>query len=225
MKILVVDDELPMRTAITEALRAETYKVTAAENGEQALEKALTTHHDLILLDVMMPILDGFATCRELRKRGLKTPIIMLTARGTIDDRVNGLDSGADDYLVKPFSLKELLARVRAQLRKTQRQTLPDTLKIGRATLDLKHRTITNNNKTTPLNTKETGILTTLLENKNQVVTRDQILNTVWEYNAYPSTRTVDNFITELRKKLGENAKSPTHLQTIRGEGYRLNID
>jgi len=222
MRILVVDDELPMRTALTELLQSEGYRVTSAQDGEQALEMACGTDYDLILLDIMMPKIDGLTVCRELRKRGRTMPILMLTARARVDDCVAGLDSGADDYLVKPFSLTELLARVRAQLRKATRHHTPDVLQIGRATVHLKQQTCQIGNQTTDLNTKECGILTLLAQHAGEVVTREQFLDSVWGYHAAPTARTVDNFITELRRKLGEDAKSPQHLITVRGSGYRL---
>ena len=222
MRILVVDDELPMRTALTELLQSEGYRVSSAQDGEQALETACQNDYDLILLDIMMPKIDGLTVCRELRKRGRTMPILMLTARARVDDCVAGLDSGADDYLVKPFSLTELLARVRAQLRKATQHHTPDILHIGRATVYLKQQTCQIDTQTVDLNTKECGILTLLVQHAGEVVTREQFLDTVWGYHASTTARTVDNFITELRPKLGEDAKSPQHIITVRGSGYRL---
>ena len=211
-----------MRTALTELLQSEGYRVTSAQDGEQALEIACQNDYDLILLDIMMPKIDGLTVCRELRKRGRTMPILMLTARARVSDCVAGLDSGADDYLVKPFSLTELLARVRAQLRKATQHHTPDILQIGQATVHLKQQTCQIDGETIDLNIKECGILTLLAQHVGEVVTREQFLDTVWGYHATPTARTVDNFITELRRKLGEDGKSPQHLITVRGAGYRL---
>src|SRR6187549_3480854 len=142
MRLLVIEDELPMRTALCETLQAEGYKVRSAADGTTGLERAMAEEHDLILLDIMMPKLDGFALCRELRRRGRKTPVLMLTAKGLIDDRVHGLDAGADDYLVKPFAMRELLARVRALLRRAERESsAPETLTLGDAVIDFVKQT------------------------------------------------------------------------------------
>lgn len=220
MRILVVDDELPMRTALTESLRAEGYHVTSAKDGEQALELAFAAEYSLILLDVMMPKIDGLTVCRELRKRGNITPVLMLTARARVEDCVAGLDSGADDYLVKPFSLRELLARVRVHARKAERAQVPDPLNIGLATVYLKKQRCEINGECLPLNTKECGILQLLAEHRGEAVSREQFLDQVWGYHASPTERTVDNFITELRRKIGDSDRN--HLQTVRGQGYRL---
>ena len=223
MRILIIEDELPMRTALLETLKAEGYRVLAADDGERGLEMACTEPFDLILLDVMMPRLDGFEVCREIRKRGRDCPVLMLTAKGAVDDRVHGLDSGADDYLVKPFSLRELLARVRALLRRREQDSaVPETLTIGAAEIDFPRRTITRNGKTRPLSEKEAGMLRLLLAAKGAVVSREQFLDAVWGYHAYPSTRTVDNFIANLRTTIEPDPASPQHLLSVRGSGYRL---
>jgi DNA-binding response OmpR family regulator len=203
VKILVVDDETAMRVALIETLRTEGYHAEGADNGEDGLEKAFASSYDLILLDVMMPRIDGFTACSEMRKRGLKTPVLMLTARGMVDDRVKGLDSGADDYLVKPFSLKELLARVRALTRRKKREEVPEEAVIGEATINFKTKTSSIGQDKLDLNTKECGILKLLIAYQGETVSRDQFLDEVWDYHASPSHRTVDNFIAELRKKAG----------------------
>jgi len=222
MKLLVVDDELAMRVALVESLKSEGYRVSAAGDGEEALEKVFAGHFDLVLLDVMMPKLDGLAACKEMRKRGLKIPVLMLTAKGMIDDRVTGLDCGADDYLVKPFSLKELLARMRALLRRHERESAPTSFSLAEADIDLRLKTVTVHGQKNDLTAKECGILRLLLEAAGETVTRDRFLDEVWGYHANPTARTVDNFIAELRKKLGP--KAAAHLKTIRGEGYRLDF-
>ncbi len=219
MRILVVDDEMPMRVALVECLQSEGYRVRAASDGEEALEVIFAEEFDLVLLDVMMPKIDGFAVCAEMRKRGAEVPVLMLTARGMVDDRVKGLDSGADDYLVKPFSLKELLARVRALLRRQERAEVPEKVSLGEVEVDLSERTLTLGDSVVELNAKEVGILRLLVEFRGEVVTRDRFLDEVWGYHACPTTRTVDNFIAELRRKLGKDGGM---LKTVRGEGYRL---
>lgn len=219
MRILVVDDEVAMRVALVETLRAEGYRVDGAGDGETGLEKAFACRFDLILLDVMMPELDGFAVCAEMRKRGLKMPVLMLTARGMVDDRVKGLDSGADDYLVKPFSLKELLARVRALTRRFEREEVPGETEIAGVKIDFESRSVLVEGDQIPLNAKESGILELLVAAQGEVVSRDDFLDQVWGYHANPGDRTVDNFIVGLRKKLGP---AGCLIKTVRGEGYRL---
>lgn len=223
MRLLIVDDETPMRTALMETLSAEGYRVLGAADGEEGLELACTESFDLILLDVMMPKLDGYAMCRALRQRGKTMPVLMLTAKGQVDDRVEGLDCGADDYLVKPFSLRELFARVRALLRRQeQSEAVPDRLAIGQTEVDFNRRTLHRDGETTELSTKELGILQLLTTNLGKAVSRETFLDVVWGYHAYPSTRTVDNFISGLRAKLEVDPANPSHLITVRGEGYRL---
>jgi DNA-binding response OmpR family regulator len=223
MRLLVIEDELPMRTALVETLSAEGYRVRSAVDGLAGLELACTEPFELILLDVMMPGLDGFAVCRELRKRGREIPVLMLTAKGLVDDRVEGLDCGADDYLVKPFSLKELLARVRALLRRRERtDAAPESLSLGGTVLDFKKQVLLRNGTELPLSDKETGILRLLVARAGETVSRERFLDVVWGYHAYPSTRTVDNFISTLRTKLEADPANPRHLLTVRGIGYRL---
>ena len=223
MRLLVIEDELPMRTALVETLSAEGYRVRSAVDGVAGLELACTESFDLVLLDVMMPGLDGFAVCRELRKRGREIPVLMLTAKGLVDDRVEGLDCGADDYLVKPFSLKELLARVRALLRRRERQdAVPESLSLDGAILNFNKQVIVRGGTELPLSDKETGILRLLVAHQGETVSRERFLDVVWGYHAYPSTRTVDNFISTLRTKLEADPANPRHLLTVRGTGYRL---
>jgi DNA-binding response OmpR family regulator len=225
MRLLVIEDEAPMRTALVETLKAEGYRVLSAADGPAGLKIACTEPFDLVLLDVMMPGLDGFAVCRELRKRGRAMPVLMLTAKGQIDDRVEGLDSGADDYLVKPFSLRELLARVRALLRRKEREdAIGNELVIGSATIDFAKRLLKRGGERFDLSEKEIGMLRLLASHAGETVSREQFLDVVWGYHAYPSTRTVDNFIATLRAKLEENPAQPRHLLTVRGAGYRLDL-
>ena len=223
MRLLIIEDELPMRTALVETLIAEGYRVRSAADGIAGLELACTEVFDLVLLDVMLPGLDGYALCRALRQRGRRMPVLMLTAKGQVDDRVDGLDSGADDYLIKPFSLKELLARIRALLRRHEReQALPEVLEIGAATIDFHRGTISREGEEHVLSDKEAGILRLLSATPGETVAREKFLDVVWGYNAFPSTRTVDNFIVSLRAKLEAAPATPRHLITVRGAGYRL---
>lgn len=220
MCLLIIEDELPMRTALCETLKASGYKVRAAADGATGLERALAEEHDLILLDVMMPKLDGYALCRELRQRGRKTPVLMLTAKAMVDDRVDGLDAGADDYLVKPFAMKELLARVRALLRRQAREeTAPEMLALGNVSINFLKQSATRAGQPVELNQKELAILRLLASRPGEAITRETFLDEVWEYNAWPTTRTVDNFIVTLRAKLGLGSDV---LETVRGVGYRL---
>lgn len=223
MRLLVIEDELPMRTALVEMLKAEDYRVMSAADGIAGLELACTETFDLVLLDVMMPGLDGFAVCKELRRRGRDVPVLMLTAKGRVDDRVEGLDCGADDYLVKPFSLRELLARVRALTRRKQRDAVTESeLILGSAVVDFTNRTLRRGEQTMDLSEKELGMLRLLAAHRGETVSRDSFLDVVWGYHSYPTARTVDNFISSLRAKIEEDPAQPQHLITVRGVGYRL---
>ncbi len=222
-RILVVEDELPMRTALIDLFVAQGYRVASAADGVRGLERALDDPPDLLLLDVMMPKLDGYAVCREVRRRLPALPILLLTAKGLVDDRVTGLDAGADDYLVKPFSSRELLARVRALLRRVEhRATVAEQVAFGEVTVDFARYVCTRAGREVALTAKEFGILKLLAEHLGEPVTREQFLETVWGYNAYPTTRTVDNQFLSLRAKLETDPTRPRHLLTVHGVGYRL---
>lgn len=226
MRLLVIEDELPMRIALVKTLQAEGYRVVSAADGPGGLEAALTENVDLILLDVMLPGLDGYALCRELRQHGHEVPVLMLTARGQVEDRVNGLDCGADDYLVKPFSMKELLARVRALLRRQSRsRAIPDELQLGELHLDFRTQTATREGRVIDFNTREWDMLKLLTAAKGEPVAREQFLDEVWEYNAWPTTRTVDNFIAKLRAKIEATPMNPNFILTVRGVGYKLQTE
>ena len=223
MRLLIIEDEHPMRTALAEALTAKGYRVRTADDGESGLELACSEPFDLVLLDVMMPGLDGYAVCRSLRDRGRDMPVLMLTAKAMVDDRVEGLDCGADDYLVKPFSLRELFARVRALLRRHERETaIPDQLQIGPARIDFRAGTITRDGLSDSLPSKELGMLRLLVARRGETIRRETFLDVVWGYHAFPSNRTVDNYIASLRQRLEPDPANPVHLVTVRGEGYRL---
>lgn len=223
-RLLIVEDELAMRTALVETLDGYGYRVVSAEDGVRGLERACEEAFDLILLDVMMPGLDGFAVCRALREREMRVPILMLTAKGMIDDRVTGLEAGADDYLVKPFSMRELVARVRALLRRVdQERRSVTTLTLGEVWLDFDKCQAKRKGEAIKLNAKEWQMLRILAEHEGKPVSREHFLDVVWEYNAYPTPRTVDNFIASLRQKLAK-AGAPQYLETVRGVGYRLRV-
>ncbi|HWY75214.1 MAG TPA: response regulator transcription factor [Verrucomicrobiae bacterium] len=222
-RILIIEDELPMRTALKDCLEAEDYRVLTAANGEDGLKRALEEKPDLILLDVMMPRLDGYAVCAELRRLSNPVPILMLTAKGHIDDRVAGLDAGADDYLVKPFSTDELLARVRAMLRRVRREHhAPDTLALGEVRIDLLKQTAIRGPKPIHLTAKEFSMLRLLAETPGEPVSRERFLDIVWGYAAFPTTRTVDNHIASLRAKIERDPDKPRWIKTVHGVGYRL---
>lgn len=215
-----------MRVALTDCLESEGYRVIATADGDEALEKAVAQPPDVALLDVMMPKLDGFALCVELRRLGHAFPILLLTAKGQVDDRVRGLDAGADDYLVKPFSTAELLARIRALLRRTgSSQKVPERLVLGSVVVDLKLQKASNNGgDEIALTAKEFAMLRMLAEAESEPVTRNQFLDRVWGYASFPTTRTVDNHVANLRRKLEANPDSPQFIKTVHGVGYRLEL-
>jgi DNA-binding response OmpR family regulator len=224
-RILIIEDELPMRTALQDVLAAEDYRVLTAADGESGLKRAIAEKPDLILLDIMMPRLDGYAVCAELRRLSNPVPILMLTAKGLVEDRVQGLDAGADDYLVKPFCTEELLARVRALLRRTRRQThSPTRLKLGSAEIDLARQTAFRGKRDLHLTAKEFAMLRLMAEAPGEPVPRDRFLDVVWGYTAFPTTRTVDNHIASLRAKLESDAEQPRWIHTVHGVGYKLEL-
>jgi DNA-binding response OmpR family regulator len=222
-RILVIEDELPMRTALEDCLGAEGFRVISAADGERGLDRALKEKPDLILLDVMMPKLDGFAVCVELRRLGHATPVLMLTAKGQVRDRVNGLDCGADDYLVKPFSTDELLARVRALLRRALRDgDVLRELVLGDTRIDFVRQVATRKRKEIHFTAKELAMLRLLGEANGETITREKFLDVVWGYTAFPTTRTVDMHVASLRRKIEKNPDEPRWIKTVHGVGYRL---
>ncbi len=225
-RILIIEDELPMRRALQDCLAAEGYRVLTAADGESGLQRALDEQPDLILLDIMMPKLDGFAVAAELRRLGRTTPILMLTAKGQVEDRVTGLDAGADDYLVKPFSIEELLARVRALLRRTQREGQAATrLTLGETTVDFARQTATRAGHELHLTAKEFAMLRLMAETPGEPISRERFLDLVWGYGAFPTTRTVDNHLASLRRKLEPDPEKPRWLKTVHGVGYKLDLE
>lgn len=222
-RILIIEDETPMRTALADLLTAEGHRILSAADGERGLERAVSEKPDLILLDVMMPKLDGFALCAELRRLAMDVPVLILTAKGQIEDRVNGLDVGADDYVVKPFSGEELLARVRALLRRMERKSKALTkLKFGDVEVDLSQQTARQKGKSIHLTAKEFAMLRLMAEAEGEPVSRERFLDVVWGYAAFPTTRTVDNHIASLRGKIEPNPENPRWIKTVHGVGYRL---
>jgi DNA-binding response OmpR family regulator len=224
-RLLIIEDEYAMRTALADCLEAADYRVITADDGEQGLQKAVDEKPDLILLDIMMPKLDGFALCAELRRLALATPVLMLTAKGQVEDRVTGLDAGADDYLIKPFSTDELLARVRALLRRVQRQAdAVHELQLGETRLDFVRQQAMRGSKELHLTLKEFAMLRLLADAAGEPVSRERFLDVVWGYATFPTTRTVDNHIANLCSKLEADPENPRWIKTVHGVGYRLEI-
>jgi DNA-binding response OmpR family regulator len=222
-RILIVEDELPMRRALADCLEGEGYRVMTAENGASGLERAVKENPDLILLDVMMPKLDGFALCAELRRLEKRMPVLMLTAKGMVMDRVHGLDAGADDYLVKPFSTDELLARVRALLRRVSKPGESiDKLELDAVRVDFVQQRAWRGKTELHLTAKEFAALRLLADSRGEPVSRQRFLDIVWGYAAFPTTRTVDNHIASLRSKIERDPDNPRFIKTVHGIGYRL---
>ena len=224
-RVLIIEDEAPMRTALQDVLEAEGYRALTAADGESGLKRALEEKPDLILLDIMMPKLDGYEVCAELRRLSIPVPVLMLTAKGQVEDRVTGLDAGADDYLVKPFSTEELLARVRALLRRVQRHGKSAAkLRLGDVDIDLARQTAARGRKAIHLTAKEFAMLRLMAETPGEPVTRERFLDVVWGYAAFPTTRTVDNHIASLRGKIERNPDEPRWIKTVHGVGYKLEM-
>ena len=220
--IAIVEDDESVRTSLKLNLELEGYKVIDAPDGEAGIELINKEKPDLIILDVMMPKKDGLQTCKELRNSGISTPIILLTARSAEIDKVLGLELGADDYLAKPFGMLELVARVKALLRRTQVSREVDTVHFDDVVIDFKAYKAERNKIPLELSAREYRLLRYLVAKTGSVVTRDELLDEVWGYNSYPSTRTVDNHIARLRQKIEDNVESPKHILTVHGVGYRF---
>jgi two-component system response regulator MprA len=219
MRILVVDDERAVRDALERALRLEGYEVDTAPDGQEALVSLARRSVDAIVLDVLMPVLDGLETCRTLRRQGDTTPVLMLTARHEVSDRVAGLDAGADDYLVKPFALEELLARLRALLRRTNGGDEP--LAFADLTLDPGTREVRRGDRPIELTRTEFLLLELFLRNPRQVLTRDVIFDRVWGYDFGPASNSLEVYVGYLRRKT-EAEGEPRLIHTVRGVGYAL---
>ncbi|MBL1215541.1 MAG: response regulator transcription factor [Ignavibacteriae bacterium] len=225
-KILIVEDELNMRMGLKDNLEFEGYQVDYAEDGQIGLEKIQVNNYDLVLLDVMLPKISGFDVCKKIRKEGINTPVILLTAKGEEIDKVRGLEIGADDYVTKPFSLRELLARIKALLRRTEKDTTSnekkDDMQIGRIVVDFNTYTAFENGNSISFSHKEFEIISFLKKNINKTVSRDSLLKEIWGYDAHPTTRTVDNFILKLRQKIELDPNKPKIILTVHGIGYKM---
>jgi two-component system alkaline phosphatase synthesis response regulator PhoP len=222
-RILLVEDEPGLVLTLTDRLAGEGYAVERAADGESGLERAARDAFDLVLLDVMLPRMSGFDVCRELRKRGIETPVIMLTARGQVVDKVVGLKLGADDYVTKPFEMAELLARVEAKLRRAPLLPHPaDGYAFGDVRVDFRKAEATKDGATLELSAREFQLLRYFVEHPGATLTREELLNEVWGYNAMPSTRTVDVHVAWLRQKIEPNPRHPQFIVTIHGMGYKF---
>lgn len=221
MRILVVEDEVGLADVIARVLRRERYEVDIAHDGEQGLELALAGIYDAIVLDRMLPGIDGLELSRRLRREAVHTPVLILSARRELDERVEGLDAGADDYLGKPFAFTELLARLRALTRRGERPLQAAVLRAGGVTLDQRTHRVERAGQPVELSPREYALLEYLMRNAGQVLTRDQILERVWGYEAQPESNVVDLYIYYLRRKLGDEG-APSPIQTVRGVGYTM---
>ena len=221
-RILVVEDDPAMSVALRDGFEFEKHVVAMANDGEEALRAAASNGHDVIILDVMLPKKSGLDVCKELRKTGNNTPIIMLTARGQEFDKVVGLKLGADDYITKPFSFMELLARMEAVMRRTRREAVPDIVSFGDVTLDFRKYRATKGGDALELTQREFRMLRYFLDHTNAVVTRETLLQHVWGYDPSAFTRTVDTHIARLRQKIETVPAEPRHLLTVHRAGYRF---
>jgi len=222
--ILIIEDDISILMGLKDNLEYEGYRVITETNGRKGLKLAIEKSVGLLLLDIMLPGLNGYEICRKIKKEKPGLPIIMLTARGSEMDKVSGLDTGADDYITKPFSLPELLARVRAVFRRIKDEPdAPEDYSFGNIRLDFKKLQAFAGDEEVFLTAREFAIMEYLIIHEGEAIHRHDLLNEVWGYEAMPTTRTVDNFILDLRKKLEEDPSKPKHILSVRGVGYRFN--
>ncbi len=222
-QVLVIEDELQMRSMLTDNLAFEGYRVTAVDSGEAGLAEMERSSFALVVMDVMLPGMSGFEVCQRLRGRGARVPIIMLTALTTERDRVDGLDAGADDYVSKPFSVRELLARVRAQVRRdVWHANTGEEFSFGDVTVRPRQRLVLRKGRRIALSAREFELLRYLAAHRNEVVSREQLLRDVWGYHQLSVTRTVDNYIAKLRTELEPKPHEPRYIITVHGSGYQL---
>jgi two-component system, OmpR family, alkaline phosphatase synthesis response regulator PhoP len=222
-RVLLVEDEPGLVMTLTDRLAAEGYEVVSAVDGETGLQRATAENYDLVLLDGMLPGRDGFDVCRSLRQRNVVTPILMLTARGQVVDRVVGLKLGADDYLVKPFEMAELLARIEALLRRVPPAPVQaEVYQFADVHVDFRKAEVAKGGQLLELSAREFKLLKYFIEHRGATLTRDELLNEVWGYNAMPSTRTVDVHVAWLRQKVETNPRRPEFIHTIHGMGYKF---
>ena len=223
-RVLVVEDEPGLRLTLNDRLVSEGYVVQTADDGAVGLERAMREPYDLIVLDVMLPRMNGFDVCRELRQRGVTTPILMLTARGQVVDKVVGLKLGADDYLAKPFETIELMARLEALLRRAPSRPQPggDTCRFGDVIVDFRRAEVTRGGQPIDLSAREFKLLRHFIAHRGATLSREELLSEVWGYDEMPLTRTVDVHVAGLRQKIESNPKSPEYILTIHGLGYKF---
>lgn len=222
-KILVVEDDAAIRTGLAEALVREHYQVQTAADGEAGLAKGKSKDIDLIILDLMLPVMNGEEVCRNLREGGTNTPILILTSKREETSKVLGLELGADDYVTKPFSLLELLARIKAILRRQRKDAERiDGFAFGNVKLDFKRHEVTRRGKPVKLTEREFKVLKYMIEHKGEVVTRDMLLDEVWGYENFPTTRTVDNYILSIRHKIEDIPSNPKFILTVHTAGYKF---
>ena len=223
-KIMIIEDEEELVKGLKLNLVLEGYEVSWALDGEEGLKRALQEAPDLILLDIMLPKKDGLEVCRDLRRQNIKTPIIMLTAKSEEVDKVVGLEIGADDYITKPFSVRELLARIKAQLRREKRdeKNAPSVYRFDDVEIDFVHFKVKRKGQEFDLTSLEAEILKYFVAHRGEVVSREALLDRIWGYEKYPSTRTIDNHILKLRKKIGDDAARARYIFSVYGEGYRF---
>ena len=227
--ILLVEDEENLQEALKLNLELEGYEITGAYDGAEALQAVQKEYFNLIILDVMLPEIDGITVCETIRLSNPDIPILILSAKNSSADRVLGLKKGADDYLTKPFNLEELLIRVNNLIKKSERlsskEPIPDVYEFGKNKIDFKaSEAFTKSGEKVTLTKKEIMLLKLLIENKNEVVTREKILQVVWGYNVYPTTRTIDNFILNFRKYFEEDSRDPKYFHSVRGVGYKFTL-
>ncbi len=219
--VLIIEDDPTMLRGLKDNFEYCGYKVLTAADGEKGLNAALDSKPDLVVLDIMLPKINGYEICRLIRKEKLDMPIIMLTAKGEESDIILGLNLGADDYVTKPFSIKELLARAEAFLRR-RREKQPVIYKFGQYALDTNGRTLSRNGKPVELTPREYALLEFFVQHQGRALTRDEILNKVWGYNSFVTDRSVDRFITTLRNKIEQNPANPKYIHTMRQVGYKF---
>lgn len=226
-RIFIVEDDPRLLRALSDLLGNEGYAVESAIDGAAAVQRARAEHFDLILLDVMLPSLGGFEVCLQLRESGIDTPILMLTARGHVDDKIIGFKAGADDYLTKPFDMNELCVRVEALIRRAsrgQRMGAMMDYSFGKVNVDFRELTLDRGGETFALSEREGRLLRYMIENRGKVISRDTLLQEVWGYNSMAYTRTVDVHIVRLRHKVEDDPKNPHYIITVHGLGYRFDL-
>ncbi|MCJ7554811.1 MAG: response regulator transcription factor [Ignavibacteriaceae bacterium] len=225
-KVLIIEDDKSTRAGIIEALQIEQYICDEADDGQIGFEMALKGNYSLILLDLMLPLKSGMDICKDLRNKDIMTPIIMLTGKKEEVDKIVGLELGADDYITKPFSIRELLTRIKAVLRRSDFDNVKkNEIEFGDIKINFKKQELYKSEEEIKLSTTEFKVLHYLIEHEGEVISRNQLLDEVWGYDAFPTTRTVDNYILSLRKKIEDNPTDPVYLLTVHKAGYKFVMD